>query len=190
MDWSGACERWWKKRAPINAANSGGSMSVINFVAGEVRIRPARGADAAQIARLFYETVHRVNARDYSAAQLAAWAPAVYADADWRRRLRRERSRVAVHTGQVVGFVIWDHRFGYIDSLFVHHRFQGRGVGSALLAAVEAKARRTGLKYLFTDASITAEPFFRVRGFRRVRRLKRIHRGQVFRQYRMRKILR
>lgn len=155
-----------------------------------VRVLPARGSDAPQIARLFYETVHRINARDYSPAQVEAWAPTVYSDAAWRRRLRTGHSLVAKRHGEVVGFAILDRELGYLDSFFVHYGYQGRGVGTALLNGVERAARRAGLEFLVTDASITAEPFFRARGFQRVRRQKRIYRGQVFRQYRMSKILR
>lgn len=155
-----------------------------------LRIRPARGRDAPAIARLFYETVHRINARDYSPEQLAVWAPAVDSGAAWRQRLRSGRSLVAERDGEVVGFAILEHRFGYLDSLFVHHKYQGCGIGSALLDAVELAARRAELEYLVTDASLTAEPFFRARGFRRARRQTRFHRGQVFRQFRMSKILR
>ena len=32
-------------------------------------------ADLKQLAELFHDTVHSVNASDYTAAQLAVWAP-------------------------------------------------------------------------------------------------------------------
>jgi len=37
-----------------------------------MRVRRVRRADIPQIARLYYETVHRVNARDYSPEQIRA----------------------------------------------------------------------------------------------------------------------
>ena len=40
-------------------------------------LRPYRKEDCEQTARLFYETVHAVNAKDYAPRQLAAWALAV-----------------------------------------------------------------------------------------------------------------
>lgn len=43
----------------------------------EVEVRPYVKRDAPEIARLFYETVHVVNRRDYTPAQLDAWAPEV-----------------------------------------------------------------------------------------------------------------
>ena len=39
-----------------------------------MRIRKYAARDCASVARLFYETVHAVNARDYTAEQLFAWA--------------------------------------------------------------------------------------------------------------------
>ena len=47
-------------------------------------LRPYRKEDCEQTARLFYETVHAVNAKDYAPRQLAAWAPAV---PWWRKKM-------------------------------------------------------------------------------------------------------
>jgi hypothetical protein len=37
-----------------------------------IRVRPWRRSDVPAIARLYYETVHTVNARDYSPDQIQA----------------------------------------------------------------------------------------------------------------------
>ncbi len=37
-------------------------------------IRKYKNEDCDSVANLFYETVHSVNAKDYSAEQLSAWA--------------------------------------------------------------------------------------------------------------------
>lgn len=41
-----------------------------------MHIRSFEIEDIAQIVALFFDTVHTVNAKDYTAAQLQAWAPA------------------------------------------------------------------------------------------------------------------
>ena len=46
-------------------------------------------ADLEAVLTLFYETVHTVNAGDYSSAQLDAWAPRVPDRVAWQARLRR-----------------------------------------------------------------------------------------------------
>jgi hypothetical protein len=42
-----------------------------------MRIRRVRRADFPQISHLYYATVRRVNASDYSREQIEAWAPRV-----------------------------------------------------------------------------------------------------------------
>jgi putative acetyltransferase len=53
--------------------------------------------------------------------------------------------------------------------LYVRKDAVGRGVGRRLYEAVEREARGQGLGWIFTEASITARPFFEQQGFRVVR---------------------
>ena len=94
-------------------------------------IRRVKRTDIPQISKLYYETVHRVNARDYSARQILAWAPRVYPDTFWQRRFRQYSVSVAEEDGVVVGFAELD-RTGAIDCFYVHHARQHRGIGGRL----------------------------------------------------------
>ena len=152
-------------------------------------IRRVKRADIPQTSRHYYDTVHRVNCRDYSAEQLRAWAPRVYPDAFWQRRFRRYEVFVAEDGGAVVGFVELG-RTGEINCFYVHHGNQHRGIGAALMARVKREARSRGNTRLLADVSITAEPFFRRMGFRVVRRQIKIYRNRSFKQAVMEKRLR
>jgi putative acetyltransferase len=153
-----------------------------------MQIRLVKRADVPEIARLYYETVHRVNARDYGPEQIAAWAPRVYPDAFWLRRFRRYRVFVAEDEGEVVGFAELAAD-GAIDCFYVHHAHQGEGVGADLMARVERGARRQGDTRLMADVSLTAEPFFRRMGFRVLRRQVKVYRNRAFKQAVMEKRL-
>jgi putative acetyltransferase len=154
-----------------------------------MRIRPVKRADIPQIARLYYETVHRLNARDYSPEQIEAWAPRVYPDAFWQRRFQRYRVLVAEEEGAVVGFVELTPK-GEIDCFYVQHISQHRGIGAALMARIEREASGHGNTRLLADVSLTAEPFFRRLGFRVVRRQVKLYRNRAFKQAVMEKRLR
>ena len=126
--------------------------------------------DVDQIVTLFYETVHAINAPDYTVEQLAAWAPKLSVD-ERQERIQRLRaslshniSYVAVRGDTIVGFadITTD---GYLDHLFVHKDFQGHGIASGLLHRVEQEALGHGVKHIRTDASITAKPFFEHKGY-------------------------
>ncbi len=91
-----------------------------------MHIRPYRSSDCPALAELFYQTVHAVNARDYSPEQLDAWADGRVELAAWDASFRAHDTRVAVEGGVIVGFADLGPD-GYLDRLYVHRDWQGRG---------------------------------------------------------------
>ena len=137
-----------------------------------VEIRDATTRDAAAIADLFYHTVLNVNIRDYSRTQVEAWAGPAPEPGWWDERIAAaesaKRTFVAAQGERVLGFAEFEAD-GHIDTLYVHREFQGCGIASRLLDRIEAEAQRLGLTRMYTEASISAKPFFRKRGFSVVR---------------------
>lgn len=130
-------------------------------------VREFHVTDVDQIVTLVYQTVHAINAYDYTVEQVAAWAPKLSAD-ERKERIQRLReslshniSYVAVRATIIVGFadITVD---GYLDHLFAHKDFQGQGSASGLLHRVQREA--LGHEPIRTDASITAKPFFEHKG--------------------------
>lgn len=141
-------------------------------------LRAYRGSDLPAILSLFRDTVHTVCARDYTRPQLDAWAPAEPDAAAWDVSLRAHRTLVAEENGSILGFADLAED-GYLDRLYVHRDWQGRGVASALCAALPG-ARRT-------HASITARPFFERRGWRVVKEQRVERRGVLLTNFVMEK---
>jgi len=129
-----------------------------------MQVREYREDDVAAIVALFRDTVRRVNSRDYSSEQVEAWAPDDIDVGAWAHRLARRFTVVAEIDGWVAGFADLEDD-GHLDHLYVHADHPHCGVGRALLAVIEAEARLRGLPSLFTEASITARPFFERLGF-------------------------
>ncbi len=126
-------------------------------------IRNYTPADCRSLLGLFYDTVHTVNAQDYSKEQLDAWADGRPDMEKWERSLKEHFTLVAELDGKIVGFgdIAPD---GYLDRLYVHRDFQGMGIATALCDRLEA-----GFSRVTTYASITARPFFMKRGYRALR---------------------
>ena len=153
-------------------------------------IRDATARDAEAIAGLFYHTILNVNVRDYSRTQVEAWAGPAPDPGKWEERIAAgegvRKTFVAARGERVLGFAEFEGD-GHIDTLYVHHEYQGYGIASRLLDRIEAEAQRLGLTSLYTEASITAKPFFRKRGFSVVMQQQVEVRCQTFRNYRMEK---
>lgn len=128
-------------------------------------IRDYRESDAEALMRLFYDTVHHVNAAHYTAQQIDAWAPTDGMDVvQWRARFTEKRPYVAVVGDAPVGFAELESD-GHIDALYVHHERQRQGIGTLLLEAILAAARAHDMPWLVAAVSITARPFFERHGF-------------------------
>ena len=153
-----------------------------------MRLREAHGSDAPGLIDLFRGTVHAVNRRDYSAAQIAAWAPAEIDLAVWAARQAVYDTLVAEEDGEIARFAELAPE-GHLHMLFVHKDHQGKGVASMLLAEMERRALAKGEARMTTDASLTAQPFFSRRGFRRIREQVAERDGQELKNYRMEKTL-
>lgn len=153
-----------------------------------VRIRSFVPADTAAIMALFHDTVRTINIRDYDSAQVAAWAPDRMDYDLWLGSLVAHHTFVADEDNQIVGFADWEDN-GHLDRFYVHKDRQGLGVGKHLLDVVERSARERGIKRMFTEASITARPFFERQGYAVIAEQQVPLRGQVFTNYRMDKSL-
>ena len=123
-------------------------------------LRPYRSEDCPALAALFYDTVHTVNARDYTPEQLDAWADGQVDLTAWAASFLAHTTLVAEEKGIIVGFADLAED-GYLDRLYVHKDWQGRGVATALCDAL------SGAKV--THASLTARPFFEKRGWQVVK---------------------
>ena len=153
---------------------------------GTVRIRPYRASDLDAVIDIFLRAIREVARRDYTSQQIDAWARADRGEWDvWRREAR---TFVAEIEGEPAGFSDLEED-GHLNMMFVHPLYQGRGVARALLERIETEAKSLSLPRLFTEASITARPFFARRGFRLIEAQTVEIRGQSMMNFRMDKVL-
>ncbi|KEK23470.1 GNAT family N-acetyltransferase [Bacillus gaemokensis] len=145
--------------------------------------------DTEEIIHLFYDTVHSVNAKDYSESQLDAWAPKEEKQSKvkiWRDSLHQNITYVAKINDMIVGFSDIMHT-GYLDRLFVHKGYQGKGIATALIEKIELEARKLNLQEINTNASITAKRFFQRRGYNVVSEQQVERKGITLTNFHMRK---
>lgn len=154
-----------------------------------MKIRPAKKGDIPEVSKLYFNTVHKVNAKDYTPEQIMAWAPQIKGNEFWLKRWEDCWVLVAVEKGEVLGFVEL-RSDGMIDCFYVHHEAVGRGVGKALMEEVIRLAKEKDVTEIFADVSITAKSFFLRMGFTVEKKKYRDLRGQRFKQFFMKLPLR
>ena len=153
-----------------------------------MRVRTYEISDTKQIVKLFYDTVHEVNIRDYTKAQVDAWAPADIDIASWTKSLSSKFTFVAEEGETIAGFGQLEAN-GHIDCFYCHKDFQRQGIGKIILEQIDAKAKSLGIEKLYTEASVTAKPFFESEGFIVIRKQEVERRGLKFINFAMEKLI-
>lgn len=145
-------------------------------------IRKYQPSDSQELARLFYDTVHTINARDYNQEQLNVWATRNIDLEKWNQSFLKHYTVVAVDEEIIIGFGDIDKN-GYLDHLYVHKDYQGRGVATAICDKLEQVVN--GKKVV--HVSITAKHFFERRGYKIIKEQKVIRNGISLINYLMEK---
>lgn len=129
-----------------------------------MQIREMYANECGTVAALIYRTVHTTCSADYTRAELDAWAPETIDLKKFCKTLLKSSNFVAVEGGAIIGFASIGSG-GYLNRLYVHNNFQGRGIGAELLRRAEACAAQLGAKSVTLDSSKTAEGFYRRMGY-------------------------
>lgn len=128
-------------------------------------IRTYQSSDLKILVKLFYDTVHFVNSKDYSKKQVDVWASKTLDLVKWDQSLKEHYSLVALIDGKIVGFGDIDQT-GYLDRLYVHYQYQGKGIAKAICSQLEKSVNGK----ITVHASITAKGFFEHRGYQVIKK--------------------
>jgi len=132
----------------------------------EIFTRDYRPEDVQALANIFYNTIHRINIQHYTEEQVDVWAPTTSLETEgWAKKFPRTKPIIATVGDEIVGFAEFEPN-GHIDCFYCHHEWIGKGVGSALMKEILARAKNNHVHLIFAEVSITAKPFFEKWGFR------------------------
>ncbi|MFA5488624.1 MAG: GNAT family N-acetyltransferase [Candidimonas sp.] len=141
-----------------------------------MEVRRFRSGDEGALFQVFLSAVRDVASRDYTPAQIEAWAPTDIVPEVWASRMMELRPFIVEAGGEIVGYADIQPN-GYIDHFFVSGAYQRQGVGSLLMSRIHDEAKLLGVSQLTANVSRTAEPFFLHHGFQVMKREFPIRRG-------------
>lgn len=148
-------------------------------------LRKYTESDCKQLSELFFQTVHKINKKDYSNEQLNVWATGKVDIEEWNKSFLEHYTIVAVENNEIIGFGDIDYS-GYLDRLYVHCNYQRRGIATAICNQLE---KSIDTNVITTQASITAKPFFEKRGYRVIKEQQVERNGILLTNYIMEKKL-
>lgn len=147
-------------------------------------IREYQPTDCEEIAQLFYNTIHTINAKDYTKEQLDVWATGEVDLEKWNQSLLNNYCVVVIQNKKIVGFGDID-KTGYLDRLYVHKDYQRQGIATVICDKLE----QAGYEKITTHASITSRPFFEERRYKLISKQEVLRQGIVLVNFVMEKEL-
>ncbi len=154
----------------------------------DVKIRQGKVGDMLEMQQLFVETILEVCKKDYSDKQLKAWVKGVENRERWIKIFQHQQVLVAVTQSKIIGFCTLANG-NYLDFLFVHKEFQGKGIANLFFAEIEKEALKRNGHLLTSSVSFTAKPFFEAKGFRIICLQSLEINGISIKNYKMEKLL-
>jgi putative acetyltransferase len=136
-------------------------------------LRLATEADRRELWRIHTAAVAAFCPGAYSPLEVRTWVDLLRPDGYLRADVPRT-VLVAERGARLVAFGQLEAELGELEALYVEPGEAGHGVGSTLLATLEAMAWRAGARTVNLDASLNAEPFYRARGYLRMHAAKRV----------------
>lgn len=136
------------------------------MIAVTPRIRPFAPEDAPALAELTVAAIATIGLRAYSIEQVLAWASRRPPPARFLERAESgEVILVALSAdGDPAAYAILQPK-GHLDMLYCHPDHAGKGLASALLAAIDGEALERGHTHITTHASELARPVFERAGY-------------------------
>ncbi len=136
----------------------------------EYAIRPFRPSDAPTLSAVIRRTLYESNGKDYPAADLDYLA-ALYQPETLAALAAQGRMYVAAAGEEPVGCgALVPHSehpdWGYLQAVFLRPDCQGRGLGRAILSALESDSLFHSYPRVEVHSSITARGFYESIGYR------------------------
>lgn len=150
-----------------------GTHAVTDEIATAAEIRPIGPDDLAEVRSLQSTSFRLLAAQTFTEDEIAAFTDHVYSIAYTEalsEAVRRQQLFGAWLGGQLLGTAGWAAGDGNasvarIRWIYVRPLFTGLGLGTRLVDAAEAAARRGGFKVLSVEATLNAVEFFAALGY-------------------------
>jgi len=129
-----------------------------------MRIRKSEVEDSEEITELHKRTVREVNDRDYPEEVIRRWVNNITRE-NTEKEIEETNFYVAEKQGEIVGFVNFTEE-GEIYQVYVDPDHLNQGIGTTLLKKAEEKAREKGIRKMKGYTTLTAQEFFRKKGYK------------------------
>ena len=148
----------------------------------KLEINRAQDSDLSLMQRLFYQTVTLYGATLFTKSEVKMYSKLATNKQYWHDKFEKNYVFNAKLNGEIVGSFDMD-KDGYIHYIFVHVKYNRRGIASSLYDHLENVAKDHNIKSLTTPINKLTRSFFESKEFNISQNVKKIVGGEEIVEY-------
>ena len=144
--------------------------------------------DQLELKKVYFDSIQSLDEKIYSQEQKRAWSSQAWDNPNFDKTITLGKGWLISENGIIIAFATRypKHR---IALFYCKGKFQRKGCGSKLLHKLEYEAKKEGLGYLSTEASLISYELFLKNEWEIIRKEKVTINNIFFERYKMTKIL-
>ena len=144
--------------------------------------------DQLELKKVYFDSIQSLDEKIYSQEQKRAWSSQAWDNPNFYKSITQGKGWLLSEQGIIVAFAT-RYPNNRIALFYCKGKFQRRGCGSMLLDKLEDEAKKEGIDFLSTEASLISYELFLKKEWKIVRKEKVTINNIFFERYKMIKII-
>ena len=149
-----------------------------------MNLRRITKKDQLELKKIYFDSILKIDESIYSREQKLAWASQAWDNMNFERTIIEGKGWLINERENTIAFIIRFPR-NRIALFYCKGNYQRLGLGSKLLEKIEEEARKEGLTFLITEASLISFKLFIKSNWKIIRKEKIIIKNIIFERYKM-----
>ena len=153
-----------------------------------MNLRQITTKDQLELKKVYFDSIQSLDEKIYSRGQKRAWSSQAWNNPNFDKSITEGKGWVLIEKGIIIAFAT-RYPKNRISLFYCKTKFQRKGCGSKLLHKIEEQAKKEGLSYLSTEASLISYKLFIKHKWKIIRKERVNINNYFFERYRMFKII-
>ena len=153
-----------------------------------MNLRQITTKDQLELKKVYFDSIQSLDEKIYSREQKRAWSSQAWNNPNFDKSITEGKGWVLIEKGIIIAFAT-RYPKNRISLFYCKTKFQRKGCGSKLLHKIEEQAKKEGLSYLSTEASLISYKLFIKHKWKIIRKETVNINNYFFERYRMFKII-
>ena len=153
-----------------------------------MNVRQITSKDQLELKKVYFDSIQSLDEKIYNQEQKVAWSSQAWDNPNFDKSITKGKGWLITFQGLIIAFAT-RYPKNRISLFYCKGKFQRKGFGSKLLNKIEDEAKKEGLDYLSTEASLISYKLFLKYKWEIIRKEKVIINNIFFERYKMIKII-